>query len=232
MAIVDADLVMNMPASLTAFSGLDAVTHALEAIVSTVATEYTTPIAMEALRLLFEYLPRAFKYGPDDPEAREKVHHASNMAGMAFANAFLGICHSMAHKLGAYHHLPHGLSNALLINEVIRYNAVDAPTKQGIFPQYKYPEAKARYARVSSYLGFEGKNDDEKVEALIKAIENLKKELDVPLSIKEAGIEKDAFMKSLEKMTEDAFDDQCTGANPRYPLMSEIRELYIFAFGK
>ena len=232
MAIVDADLVMNMPPALTAFSGIDAVTHALEAIVSTLATEYTTPSALEALRLLFKYLPRAYRDGAKDPEAREKVHHASNMAGMAFANAFLGLCHSMAHKLGAYHHLPHGLANALLINEVIKYNAVDAPTKQGIFPQYKHPEAKERYARIAAYLGLAGNNDEEKVEALVNAIDALKEELKIPKTIKEAGVDKKEFFETLEKMTEDAFDDQCTGANPRYPLMSEIKELYVNAFGE
>jgi acetaldehyde dehydrogenase/alcohol dehydrogenase len=226
MAIIDSELVLNMPARLTAYSGIDALTHALEAIVSVLATEFTTPHAKEAIKLLMEYLPRAYKNGASDPEAREKVHHAAAMAGMAFANAFLGICHSLAHKLGAYHHLPHGLANAMLINEVIKFNATDNPYKQGTFPQYKTPEAVKRYAEIADYLNLGGKNDAEKVELLIGAIEDLKKELDIPVNLREAGVTKEAFEKSLDQMTEDAFDDQCTSANPRYPLMTELKDIY------
>ncbi|MCG8453124.1 MAG: bifunctional acetaldehyde-CoA/alcohol dehydrogenase [Spirochaetales bacterium] len=230
MAIVDADMVRDMPPSLTAFSGIDALTHALEAIVSVVATEFTTPMALEAIKNLFDYLPRSYKNGGADPEAREKVHHAANMAGMAFANAFLGVCHSMAHKLGARHHIPHGLANALLINEVIRFNATEAPLKQGIFPQYKRPEALARYARVADYLGLGGKTDEEKVEKLLTAIDQLKAQLDIPADIASAGVDEKDFMASLDQMSEDAFDDQCTGANPRYPLITELTEMYRKAY--
>ncbi|ERP30975.1 bifunctional acetaldehyde-CoA/alcohol dehydrogenase [Chitinivibrio alkaliphilus] len=230
MAIVDADLAKDMPASLTAFSGIDALTHALEAYVSTLATEFTSPLALEAIRLLFEYLPRSYKNGGEDMEAREKVHHASNMAGMAFANAFLGICHSMAHKMGAKFHLPHGLANALLINDVIRFNATDAPRKMGTFSQYKNPEAKARYARIARYIGLSGADDAALVEALIGKITELKQQLDIPLTIKEAKVDRDAFYAALETLSEDAFDDQCTGANPRYPLMSELRDIYSAAY--
>ncbi|MBN2651468.1 MAG: bifunctional acetaldehyde-CoA/alcohol dehydrogenase [Spirochaetales bacterium] len=226
MAIIDSELVLNMPARLTAYSGIDALTHALEAIVSVLATEFTTPHAKEAIKLLMEYLPRAYKNGAKDPEAREKVHHAAAMAGIAFANAFLGVCHSMAHKLGAYHHLPHGLANAMLINEVIRFNATDNPYKQGAFPQYKTPVAIKRYAEIADYLGLGGKTNEEKVEKLIEEIEDLKKKLDIPANLREAGVTKEAFEKSLDQMTEDAFDDQCTSANPRYPLISELKEIY------
>ncbi|MCF7929560.1 MAG: bifunctional acetaldehyde-CoA/alcohol dehydrogenase [Spirochaetales bacterium] len=230
MAICDANLVKDMPASLTAFSGIDALTHALEAVVSTFATEYTTPMALEAVRLLFEYLPRAYENGPKDLEAREKVHHAANMAGMAFSNAFLGVCHSMAHKLGAYHHLPHGLANALLINEVIRYNAHEAPTKQGIFPQYAFHDAAERYARVAAYIGIPGQTAEERVDALIDKIDELKRRLDIPETIKEAGIDEAHFYKKLDEMAEAAYDDQCTGTNPRIPLIKEITGIYVRAF--
>ncbi len=230
MAICDADLAKDMPARLTAHSGIDALTHSLEAIASMLATEYTTPMAMESIRLLFEYLPRAYRFGAADMEAREKVHHASNMAGMAFANAFLGVCHSMAHKLGSWFHLPHGLANALLISHVLRYNASEAPSKQGTFPQYTHPQAAERYARLADYLGLGGSSVGEKVEKLIEAVEKLKEELDIPGSISEAGVEKKAFEAELEEMSEAAFDDQCTGANPRYPLIAEIKELYLQAF--
>ena len=232
MAIVDADLVMDMPPRLTAWSGLDALTHALEAIVSVVATEYTTPMALEAIRLLFEYLPRSYRNGAADPVAREKVHHAANMAGMAFANGFLGICHSMAHKMGARHNLPHGLANALLIEEVIRFNATEAPTKQGTFSQYKAPEAVARYARVAGYLGIGGGDDAAGVENLIRAIADLKAELDCPKDIASAGVDESRFMATIDQMSEDAFDDQCTGANPRYPLITELTEVYRAAYRK
>ncbi len=230
MAIVDAELMMNMPKGLTAASGIDALTHALEAIVSVLATEMTNGQALEAIRLVFKYLPIAFKDGTTDIKAREKMAHASTMAGMAFANAFLGVCHSMAHKLGAMHHLPHGVANGLLINEVIKFNAVDNPRKQAAFPQYKYPEAKMRYARVADYLNLGGKTEDEKVKNLIKAIDGLKAAVGIPTSIKEAGVPEKPFYRSLDEMSENAFDDQCTGANPRYPLISEIKDMYITAY--
>lgn len=229
MAIIDTELVMGMPKTLTAFSGIDAVTHALEAIVSILSTEFTNPPALESLRLLFKYLPQAYTDG-SDRKAREKVHYAATLAGMSFANAFLGICHSLAHKLGAAHHLPHGLANALLISEVIRFNATDNPIKQAAFSQYTWPSAKERYARVADYLQLGGKDNDEKVELLIKAIDDLKKKLNIPSSIKEAGVDEKEFMSTLDELSENAFDDQCTGANPRYPLISEIKEIYIKAF--
>ncbi len=230
MAIIDAELVMNMPKSLTAFSGIDALTHALEARVSILATEFSNSMAMEAIRLIFKYLPRAYHNGPNDPLAREKIHHASALAGMAFANAFLGVCHSMAHKLGAAHHIPHGLANALLINDVIRFNATDCPTKQGLFPQYKHPDAKFRYASIADFLKLGGETEEEKVEKLITKIQELKDELNIPKTIKEAGVDEREFMAGLDTLSEKAFDDQCTGANPRYPLISEIKELYVKAY--
>lgn len=230
MAVVDAELMMNMPKSLTAASGIDALTHAIEAYVSVLASEYTNGMALEAIRLIFKYLPQAYNEGAANKKAREKMAHASTMAGMAFANAFLGVCHSMAHKLGAFHNIPHGVANALLINEVIRFNAVDNPRKQAAFPQYKYPNAKWRYARIADYLGLGGNTDDEKVELLIKAIEELKEKLNLPKSISEAGVSKTRFYETLDEMAEQAFDDQCTGANPRYPLISEIKQMYINAF--
>ncbi|KOR36442.1 MULTISPECIES: bifunctional acetaldehyde-CoA/alcohol dehydrogenase [Planktothricoides] len=231
MAIVDPELVMNMPKTLTAYSGIDALTHALEAYVSVCASEFTNGMALEAIRLLFKYLPSAYKNGAKDPKAREKVHYAATMAGMAFANAFLGICHSMAHKLGSTFHVPHGLANALMISHVIRYNATDLPFKQAIFPQYKYPNAKWRYAQIADYLKLGGETDDEKVEKLVEAIENLKRELDIPMTIKEVLPEDEqAFSKELEEMAEQAFDDQCTGANPRYPLIKDLKELYVLAY--
>ena len=228
MAICDPEFVMGMPKSLTAFGGIDAVTHALEAMVSVVSTEFTNPQALEALRLLFKYLPESYETA--DRKAREKVHYAATLAGMAFANAFLGICHSMAHKLGAAYHLPHGMANALLINEVIKFNATDNPIKQAAFSQYSWPTAKERYARVADYLGLGGKDNDEKVKLLIKAIDDLKAKLNIPKSIKEAGVDEKAFYANLDQLSENAFDDQCTGANPRYPLISELKELYINAY--
>lgn len=230
IAIVDTELVMNMPKQLTAFGGIDALTHALEARVSVVASDYSNAMAMEAIRLLFKYLPRAYKNGANDPLAREKVHHAATIAGMAFANAFLGICHSMAHKLGGAFHVPHGLANALLIKETIRFNATDKPTKQGLFPQYKTPEAKERYAKIADYLGLGGKDDNEKVEKLIAKIDELKDTLDIPKSIKETGVNEAEFLAEVDTLAEKAFDDQCTGANPRYPLIAELKELYIKAY--
>lgn len=229
MAIIDAELMMTMPRGLTAASGIDALTHAIEAYVSVLASDFTNGMALEAIQLIFEYLPKAYKNGTDI-EAREKMAHASTLAGMAFANAFLGVCHSMAHKLGSAHNLPHGISNALLINEVIRFNAVDSPRKQAAFPQYKYPNAKWRYAQISACLGLSGKTDDDKVEALIDAIEKLKTQIDIPKTIKAAGVSEVRFMESLDLMSMNAFDDQCTGANPRYPLIEEIKEMYMNAF--
>ena len=231
MAIVDPELVLNMPKSLTAFGGIDALTHALEAYVSVLATEFTNGLALEAIALLLKYLPRAYKLGAKDPEAREKVHYAATIAGMAFANAFLGICHSMAHKLGSTFHLPHGLANALMISHVIRYNSTDAPFKQAIFPQYEYPHAKERYAEIADYLHLGGNTLDEKVEKLVEAIDNLKLEIDIPLTIKEVlpGEERE-FYEQIEELAEQAFDDQCTGSNPRYPLIKDLKELYTLAY--
>ncbi|MGK7948863.1 MAG: bifunctional acetaldehyde-CoA/alcohol dehydrogenase [Xenococcaceae cyanobacterium] len=231
MAIVDPELVLNMPKSLTAFGGIDALTHALEAYVSVLATEFTDGLALQAIELLLKYLPRAYKLGAKDPEAREKVHYAATIAGMAFANAFLGICHSMAHKLGSTFHVPHGLANALMISHVIRYNSTDAPFKQAIFPQYEYPHAKQRYAEIADHLLLGGNTPDEKVEKLVEAIENLKAEVDIPLTIKEALAGEDkAFYEQIEELAEQAFDDQCTGSNPRYPLIKDLQELYTLAY--
>jgi len=230
MAIIDPELTMNMPPKLTAYSGIDAVTHSLEAIVSVCSTEYTNALALEATRLLFKYLPDAYRKGAADARAREKVHNAGTMAGMAFANAFLGVCHSMAHKLGAAFHLPHGLANALLINSVIRYNSTDVPFKQTSFPQYTYPTAKARYARVADHLGLGGNSLDEKVELLIAAISKLKRDLGIPASIRDAGVAEKEFRAQLDILATNAFDDQCTGANPRYPMISEIKELFLRAY--
>ena len=230
MAIVDANMMMNAPKGLTSASGIDAVTHALEAIASMLATEYTDGLAKEALKNIFEYLPRAYDNGANDPVAREKMANAATMAGMAFANAFLGICHSMAHKLGAFHNLPHGIANALLINEVIRFNSEEVPTKMGTFSQYDHPHTLRRYAEVAESLGLAGKNDEEKLEALIQKIEELKEKIGIKKSIKEYGIDEKDFLDRLDEMVEQAFDDQCTGANPRYPLMSEMKEMYLRAY--
>ena len=230
MAIVDANMMMNAPKGLTSASGIDAVTHALEAIASMLATEYTDGLAKESLRNIFEYLPRAYDNGANDPEAREKMANAATMAGMAFANAFLGICHSMAHKLGAFHHLPHGVANALLINEIIKFNAEEVPTKMGTFSQYDHPHTLRRYAEVAESLGLQGANDEEKLNALIQKIEELKEKIGIKKSIKEYGIDEQDFLNRLDDMVEQAFDDQCTGANPRYPLMSEMKEMYLRAY--
>lgn len=227
MAIIDTQLVMKMPKRLTAYSGIDALTHALEARVSVMASDYTNSLANEATRLIFDYLPRCYADGAMDEEAREHMHNASTMAGMAFANAFLGVCHSMAHKLGGMYHIPHGLANAMLIGEVIRYNATDVPVKQGTFPQYKYPNAKAAYASVAACCNLGGKTDDEKVERLIAAIGKLKDELEIPKSIKEYGIDETTFLAQLDELALKAFDDQCTGANPRYPLVAELKEILL-----
>ncbi len=230
MAIVDADFHMTAPKGLTGASGIDAVTHALEAIASMMATDYTDGLAIQALKVIFKYLPRAYDNGQNDPEAREKMANAATMAGMAFANAFLGVCHSMAHKLGAFHHLPHGVANALMIDEVIRFNAAEVPAKMGTFPQYGYPHTRARYAEVADSLGLGGKTDNEKVENLIKAIDELKEKVGIKKTIKEYVPNEEYFLSRLDDMVEQAFDDQCTGANPRYPLMSEIKQMYLNAY--
>ena len=230
MAIVDAELMMTSPKGLTACAGIDVLVHSIEAYVSIMASEYTNGLALEAIRLVFKYLPDAYNEGTTNVKAREKMAHASCMAGMAFSNAFLGINHSLAHKLGAFHHLPHGMANSLVMNEVIRFNAADAPTKQAAFAQYKYPNASWRYARIADHLGLGGSTNEEKVELLIKAIEELQAKVNMPKTIKEAGISEDAFYATLDEMVEQAFDDQCTGANPRYPLMSELKEIYIKSY--
>lgn len=230
IAIVDPELVLSMPRGLTAFSGIDALTHALESLVSVVSTEYTNSMALEAARLIFKYLPASYNEGGTNRKAREKMHYAANLAGMSFANAFLGLCHSMAHKLGARYNVPHGCANALLISEVIRYNAVENPRKQATFPQYSYPLARSRYARAATFLGFEGKDDAEKVEVLINKVEELKKAVGIPESIKAFGVDETAFLAHLDELAEEAFDDQCTPANPRYPLIAEIKELYLKAY--
>ncbi len=230
IAIVDPDLMMNAPKGLTAASGIDAVTHALEAYASMLATDYTDGIALRALKMIFEFLPRAYDNGPNDPIAREKMGNAATMAGMAFANAFLGVCHSMAHKLGAFHHLPHGVANALMIDEVLRFNASEVPAKMGTFPQYDHPHTLARYAEVADYLGITGKNDSEKLENLIAELDKLKAKVGIKPCIKDYGIDEKVFLDSLDDMVEQAFDDQCTGANPRYPLMSEIKQMYLNAY--
>ena len=230
MAIVDADLAMHQPKGLTSASGIDVLTHALEAYASMLATDYTDSLALKAIKMVFENLPSAYENGANDPVARENMANASTMAGMAFANAFLGVCHSMAHKLGAFYDLPHGLANALMINEVIRFNASEAPTKMGTFPQYDHPHTLARYAEVAEYIGISGKTDEEKLEGLIAKIEDLKAKVGMKKSIKEYGVDEKEFLDRLDDMVEQAFDDQCTGANPRYPLMSEIKDMYLRAY--
>ena len=230
MAIVDADMHMTAPKGLTAASGIDAVTHALEAYASMLATDYTDGLALRSLKMVFENLPRAYDNGLHDPIAREKMANAATMAGMAFANAFLGVCHSMAHKLGAFHHLPHGVANALMIDEVIRFNASEVPAKMGTFPQYDHPHTLARYAEVADYLGISGKTNEEKLENLIKALDELKARVGIKSCIRDYGIDEKDFLDRLDDMVEQAFDDQCTGANPRYPLMSEIKQMYLNAY--
>ena len=230
MAIIDADLHMSAPKGLTAASGIDAVTHALEAYASMLATDYTDGLALRSLKMIFEYLPRAYENGQTDIEAREKMANAATLAGMAFANAFLGVCHSMAHKLGAFYHLPHGIANALMIDEVLRFNASETPAKMGTFSQYDHPHTLARYAEVADYLGIKGKNNEEKLENLIKAIDELKEKVGIKKTIKDYGVDEKEFLERLDDMVEQAFDDQCTGANPRYPLMSEIKEMYLKAY--
>ena len=230
MAIVDTDLHMSAPKGLTSASGIDAVTHALEAYASVMATDYTDGLAIQALKVIFKYLPRAYENGQTDVEAREKMANAATMAGMAFANAFLGVCHSMAHKLGAFHHLPHGIANALMIDEVLRFNAAEAPAKMGTFSQYDHPKTLRRYAEVAEALGLGGKTDKDKLENLIKAIDELKAKIGIKKTIKEYGVDEQDFLARLDDMVEQAFDDQCTGANPRYPLMSEIKQMYLNAY--
>lgn len=230
MAIVDSNLVLSMPKGLCAASGIDVMTHALESMVSVMATDYTRSLSKEAGKLIYQYLPASYAEGAANPIAREKVHNAATIAGMAFANAFLGVCHSMAHKLGAHFHVPHGIANALLICQVIKYNAAEAPVKQGIFPQYQYPNARAAYAEFADALGLGGKTDEEKVNNLIKALQELKKKLNIPLSIKDWGVSKEDFEKAMETLPTLAFDDQCTSANPRYPLIKEIEQMYRDAY--
>jgi len=230
MAIIDTDFHMSAPKGLTAASGIDAVTHAVEAYAAMLATDYTDGLALQSLKNIFKYLPRAYENGATDVEAREKMANAATMAGMAFANAFLGVCHSMAHKLGAFHHLPHGVANALMIEEVLRFNACEAPAKMGTFSQYDHPHTLERYAEIADYLGLGGKTDEDKLERLIKAINDLKKTVGIKETIKDYGIDEKDFLDRLDEMTEQAFDDQCTGANPRYPLMEEIRQMYLNAY--
>lgn len=230
MAIVDADFHMTAPKGLTAASGIDAVTHCLEAYASMMATDYTDGLAIRSLQMIFQYLPRAYDNGPNDPVAREKMANAATMAGMAFANAFLGVCHSMAHKLGAFHHLPHGVANALMIDYVLRFNAAEVPAKMGTFPQYDHPHTLARYAEVADALGIKGRTDADKLEGLIKKIDELKDYVGIKKSIQEYGVDEKHFLDTLDDMVEQAFDDQCTGANPRLPLMSEIKDMYLRAY--
>lgn len=230
MAIIDTDNMMNQPKGLTSASGIDVMTHAIEAYVSIMASDYTDGLALKAIKNVFTYLPSAYENGANDPIAREKMADAACMAGMAFANAFLGLNHSMAHKLGAYHHLPHGVANAVLLTEVIRYNAVDVPTKMGTFPQYQYPHAKERYCECARFAGIVGKNDDETLEKFIQALDELNNKIGIKKTIKEYGIDEKDFLATLDEMVEQAFNDQCTGANPRYPLMSEMKEIYLKAY--
>ena len=230
MAIVDADMMMNAPKGLTAASGIDAVTHALEAYASMMATGYTDGLALRSLKLIFDNLPAAYENGCHDPRSRENMGTAACMAGMAFANAFLGVCHSMAHKLGAFYHLPHGVANALMIEQVLRFNAAEIPSKMGTFSQYDHPHTLSRYAEVADYLGIHGGTDEEKLEALITKINDLKETVGIKKTIQDYGVDEEEFLARLDDMTEQAFDDQCTGANPRYPLMREIKQMYLNAY--
>lgn len=230
MAIIDPNFVDGMPKGLTSASGIDALVHATEAYVSCMATNFTNSNALEAIKLVFRYLEASWSEGANNPKAREKMHYAATIAGMAFANSFLGLCHSMAHKLGAMFHVPHGVANALLFRQVIKYNAVDYPHKQATFPQYKFPNAKEKYAQIADELGLGGKTLDEKVELYIKEVDRLMKAINLPNSIKDFGVTEEDFYAKLDEMVELAFDDQCTGANPAYPLMSDIKEIYIDAF--
>jgi acetaldehyde dehydrogenase/alcohol dehydrogenase len=227
---VDPDLVMDLPPALTAYGGIDAVTHGLEACVSVMASEFTDPPALQALKLLKEHLPAAYREGARNPRAREAVHNAATLAGIAFANAFLGACHALAHKLGSEFHLAHGLCNALLISNVIRYNATDTPTKQTAFSQYDRPHARRRYKEIADHLGLPGANTQAKVESLIAWVDQLKADLGIPASIREAGVAEGAFMAQVDRMAEEAFDDQCAGTNPRFPLMAELRDLLVASY--
>ena len=227
MAIIDADNMMTQPKGLTSASGIDALTHALEAYASIMATDYTDGLALKAMKNIFAYLPSAYENGANDPIAREKMADASTMAGMAFANAFLGVCHSMAHKLGAFHHLPHGVANALLITEVMKFNATDVPAKMGTFSQYQYPHALERYAECARFVGVVGKDDKDTFDKFLVKIEELKERVGIKKTIKEYGVDEQYFLDTLDEMVEQAFDDQCTGANPRYPLMKEMKEMYL-----
>ena len=218
---------MSQPKGLTSASGIDVMTHAIEAYVSIMASDYTEGLSLKAIKDVFNYLPSAYENGANDPVAREKMANASCLAGMAFANAFLGLNHSMAHKLGAFHHLPHGIANAVLLTEVMRYNAAEVPTKMGTFSQYEYPQALARYAEIGRYVGCQGKDDQEVLENLCAKLEELKAAIGIKASIKEYGVDEDYFLETLDDMVEQAFNDQCTGANPRYPLMKEIKEIYL-----
>lgn len=230
IAIADSDLMMTMPKALTAASGIDALTHALEAYASMMATEFTGGIALKAMKGIFDYLPAAYQNGTTDLIVREKMAHAATMAGMAFANAFLGVCHSIAHKLGAFHHIPHGVANALMISEVLRFNADPVPAKMGTFPQYESSRTLERYAECADFLGLGGNTPEDKLNRLIAAIEYLKQTVGIHKTIREYGISEEAFLSSLDEMTEQAFDDQCTGSNPRYPLMNKIRQMYLIAY--
>ena len=230
MAIIDSDLMLNIPRGLTKASGIDALVHSIEAIASIMSSPYTDAMANEAIKLIFKYLPRAYKNGASDPEAREGMANAATIAGISFANAFLGICHSMGHKLGSYHHIPHGIAVSLVLENVMKFNACEAPTKMGTFPQYDHPVSLHRYAEAARGIGSTGKNDEEIFNKFLEAIHQLKVECDIPLTIQEFGVPEDQFLQSLDQMSEDAFNDQCTAANPRYPLISEIKELYLKSY--
>lgn len=230
MAIVDSNMMMNAPKGLTSSSGIDAVSHCLEAIASMMATDYTDSLALKSLKMIFEYLPRAYEKGAEDPEAREKMANAATMAGMAFANAFLGVCHSMAHKLGAFHHIPHGIANALMLDEVLRFNSSEVPEKMGTFPKYTHPHIIEKYAEAADYLGLGGNTNEEKLENLIKAIDELKQKIEIKGTIRDYGVDEKYFLDTLDEMSKQAFDDQCTGANPRYPLIEEIKQMYLKAY--
>ena len=229
VAIVDPDLAETMPQKLVAHTGMDAMTHAIEAYVSMMASDYTDGLALRAIKLVFDYLPRAYRDG-NDVEARDHMANASCMAGMAFANAFLGVNHSLAHKLGAFHHIPHGIANALVLTDVMRYNAEEVPTKMGTFPQYQYPKTLARYAEIGRFVGLTGKDDNEVFEKLLEKLEELKKIIEIKPTIKDYNVDEKYFLETLDDMSEQAFNDQCTGANPRYPLIAELKEIYLKAY--
>ena len=230
MAIIDPELMLTMPKGLTVASGIDVLTHAVESYVSTLATEFTKPISLESMKLVFDYLPESVEGGAKAIHAKEKMANASCLAGMAFANAFLGVNHSLAHKLGAFHHLPHGIANALVLLHVLRYNAAEVPAKMGTFPQYQYPHTLARYAEIGRSVGLTGKNDSEVFEKLLQKLQELMDTIEIKHTIREYGVDEKYFLETLDEMTEQAFNDQCTGANPRYPLMSELKEIYLKAY--